>query len=230
MACLNPYALLCGLLSGRHVGDARRRLAAGLKTTGPVAERARRYGSLGPPLATLMLYRAGRDVALAVVGRAVDSVTSADANPTGPSNPTASRRQHMTARRLVSPTMQHGHAMDGECTGARPWLGAACWRLVGLRAQREVAALLASKLSIFGIMLQRRPSRCSRSSCPRHSSLHASLTVWDAVVEPPPRCSHMPVASAIFLPIIFAHTAWVYKVLWGKVDEKTVTDIRGPYY
>jgi cytochrome d ubiquinol oxidase subunit II len=38
------------------------------------------------------------------------------------------------------------------------------------------------------------------------------------------------VVSAIFLPIIFAYTAWVYKVLWGKVDEKSVTDKSGHAY
>lgn len=34
----------------------------------------------------------------------------------------------------------------------------------------------------------------------------------------------MLVVSLIFLPIAAAYTAWVYKVLWGKVDEKSVTD------
>ena len=34
----------------------------------------------------------------------------------------------------------------------------------------------------------------------------------------------MLVATAIFLPMIMAYTAWVYKVLWGKVTEDQVTD------
>jgi cytochrome d ubiquinol oxidase subunit II len=58
---------------------------------------------------------------------------------------------------------------------------------------------------------------------------NSSLTVWDA------SSSHltlfiMLVVSAIFLPIIFAYTAWVYKVLWGKVDEQTVNDKSGHAY
>jgi cytochrome d ubiquinol oxidase subunit II len=57
----------------------------------------------------------------------------------------------------------------------------------------------------------------------------SSLTVWDA------SSSHMTlfimlVVSVIFLPLIFAYTAWVYHVLWGKVDEKMVSDKSGHAY
>ena len=50
----------------------------------------------------------------------------------------------------------------------------------------------------------------------------SSLTVWDS------SSSHltlfvMLVMTAIFLPLILAYTAWVYKVLWGKVTEDDVT-------
>jgi cytochrome d ubiquinol oxidase subunit II len=40
----------------------------------------------------------------------------------------------------------------------------------------------------------------------------------------------MLVVSLIFLPIIIAYTSWVYKVLWGKVDEGTVNDKSGHAY
>jgi cyd operon protein YbgT len=33
----------------------------------------------------------------------------------------------------------------------------------------------------------------------------------------------MLVVTAIFMPIILAYTAWVYRVLWGKVTEADVT-------
>jgi cytochrome d ubiquinol oxidase subunit II len=52
---------------------------------------------------------------------------------------------------------------------------------------------------------------------------NSSLTVWDSLV------SHqtlfiMLVVTAIFMPMILAYTAWVYKVLWGKVTEADVTE------
>jgi cytochrome d ubiquinol oxidase subunit II len=32
----------------------------------------------------------------------------------------------------------------------------------------------------------------------------------------------MLVAAVFFMPIILAYTAWVYKVLWGKVTEEQI--------
>jgi cytochrome d ubiquinol oxidase subunit II len=32
----------------------------------------------------------------------------------------------------------------------------------------------------------------------------------------------MLVATLIFLPMVLAYTAWVYRVLWGKVDEAAI--------
>ena len=51
---------------------------------------------------------------------------------------------------------------------------------------------------------------------------NSSLTVWDS------SSSHltlfvMLVAALIFMPLILMYTAWVYKVLWGKVTEDDVT-------
>jgi cytochrome d ubiquinol oxidase subunit II len=33
----------------------------------------------------------------------------------------------------------------------------------------------------------------------------------------------MLVCTVIFMPLILMYTAWVYKVLWGKVTEADVT-------
>jgi len=75
-------------------------------------------------------------------------------------------------------------------------------------------------LSIFGII-----STVGLSMFPfiLPSSLdpNSSLTAWDS------SSSHltlfiMLVVTAIFLPIVLAYTTWVYRVLWGKVDEKMI--------
>lgn len=93
--------------------------------------------------------------------------------------------------------------------------------VLGLRAGREVSTLLWSKLAITGII-----SSVGLTMFPfiLPSSLHprSSLTVWDS------SSSHltlfiMLVATVIFMPIILAYTAWVYRVLWGKVGEADVT-------
>jgi len=57
----------------------------------------------------------------------------------------------------------------------------------------------------------------------------ASLTVWNS------SSSHqtlfvMLVMAVIFVPIILAYTAWVYKVLWGKVTEDDINADSGTVY
>jgi cytochrome d ubiquinol oxidase subunit II len=32
----------------------------------------------------------------------------------------------------------------------------------------------------------------------------------------------MLAATVIFMPIVLLYTAWVYRVLWGKVSEKSI--------
>ena len=99
---------------------------------------------------------------------------------------------------------------------------AACLAFLGLRAGREVTTLLASKMAIFGMIasigLTMFPFILPSSSDPR-----SSLTVWNA------SSSHltlfiMLVSTAIFLPLILLYTAWVYKVLWGKVTAEDVAE------
>jgi cytochrome d ubiquinol oxidase subunit II len=100
--------------------------------------------------------------------------------------------------------------------------------LMGLRAGREVSTLLASKLAIFGMIssvgLTMFPFILPSSSDPK-----SSLTVWNA------SSSHltlfiMLVVTVIFLPLILMYTAWVYRVLWGKVTADDVRDNSNSLY
>jgi cytochrome d ubiquinol oxidase subunit II len=214
---LNPYALLCGLLS---VAMLVMHGAAWLilKTSGPVAERARTYGSLAAFAAILLFALGGIFLATGVDGYRITS----DISSTGPSNP-------------LFKTAEHAGTWFANY-GTYPWLliapacgfAGAALALLSMRVRLEVTTLLFSKLSIFGIIstvgVSMFPFILPSSLDPR-----SSLTVWDA------SSSHltlfiMLVVTAIFLPIIFLYTAWVYKVLWGKVDEKAITDKSGHAY
>jgi cytochrome d ubiquinol oxidase subunit II len=55
------------------------------------------------------------------------------------------------------------------------------------------------------------------------SSTHPgeSLTVFDASSSQA-TLRNMLIATVIFLPIVLVYTAWVYRVLWGKVSSATV--------
>jgi cytochrome d ubiquinol oxidase subunit II len=57
----------------------------------------------------------------------------------------------------------------------------------------------------------------------------SSLTVWDA------SSSHltlfiMLVVTVVFIPLIVIYTSWVYRVLWGKIDETEIREGSGHAY
>ena len=118
----------------------------------------------------------------------------------------------------------------------RPWIAVApavgilgaLLASLGLRAGREVSTLLFSKLAIIGIIssvgLTMFPFILPSSVDPR-----SSLTVWDSSSSQQ-TLFVMLVAAVIFVPIILAYTAWVYKVLWGKVTEEYVKKESGSVY
>lgn len=215
---LNPFALLCGLLSVAMLlmhGGAW----LALKADGAVAERGRRYG-LWAALATVALFAlGGLALALFVDGYRITSAVVTD----GPSNP-------LLKEAAVAP----GAWFDN--FAARPWLwvapllglaGAAVAALL-LRLRADGVAILASGLSIFGVIstvgLAMFPFVLPSSLDPR-----SSLTVWDS------SSSHqtlfiMLVVTIIFLPIVLAYTAWVYRVLWGRVTERDVRAGTGHFY
>ena len=56
----------------------------------------------------------------------------------------------------------------------------------------------------------------------------SSLTVWDS------SSSHLTLfvmlaVTVIFMPLILLYTAWVYKVLWGKVTMDEITENKNAY-
>lgn len=215
---LNPFALLCGLLSVSMLvmhGSAWLMV----KTSGPIAERARRYGSVAAPVTVLLFAAAGALVWVGIGGYRVTSVM----DPLGVSNP------------LMKTVAEDSGAWFANYA-AHPWLlvvpalgvfGAAA-AFLGLRARREVSTLLLSAASITGIIatvgVSMFPFILPSSIDPR-----SSLTLWDS------SSSHltlfiMLVVSVIFIPTIVVYTSWVYKVLWGKVDDASIDDKKGHAY
>jgi len=207
---LNPFALLTGIVSlAMLVTHGAAWLS--LKAEGPVAARARRFGTVTGLVTIAGYLLAGLWLAVGIDGYAILGEVVTD----GPSNP------------LYSEVGRTGTWLSAYAD--RPWivvapiLGLAGMALavLGLRAGREVSTLLWSKLGIFGAIssvgLTMFPFILPSSIDPK-----SSLTVWDS------SSSHltlfiMLVSTAIFMPLILMYTAWVYKVLWGKVTEKDVT-------
>ncbi len=215
---LNPFALLCGLVSvAMLVMHGATWLV--LKADGVVAARARTIGSIAALVTLVLFVLGGMALYLFVAGYQITSPIVT----TGPSNPL-----------LKTAEMARG-AWFGNYA-AYPWLLAVpavgllgtALAALALQARWEVAALLSSALGIAAIIatvgVSMFPFILPSSLDPR-----SSLTVWDT------SSSHMTlfimlVCVVIFLPLILAYTSWVYKVLWGKVDEKAIRDGEGHAY
>ncbi|MEQ3671280.1 cytochrome d ubiquinol oxidase subunit II [Pseudophaeobacter sp.] len=211
LGLLRPFAILVGIVSFSML------LMHGaawltLKTEGVIAERARRIGSTAGMIAAGGYALAGLWLAVGIDGFALANEVA----PSGPSNP------------LYSEVIREGSWLAAYV--ARPWIIVApmmgflgiALAVRGLRAGHEVSTLLWSKMAIIGIIasvgLTMFPFILPSTVDP-----NSSLTVWDA------SSSHqtlfiMLVCAVIFMPLILAYTAWVYKVLWGKVTEADVTN------
>lgn len=208
---LDPFSILAGLVSlTLLVMHGAAWLT--VKTTGPVQLRARAIGSVAALLAVAAYALAGVWMAFGVEGFRIvgDHATG------GPSNPL-----HFQVERTASWLTAYAD---------RPWIAIApamglvggLLTFAGLRAGREVSTLLFSKMAILGVIssvgLTMFPFIMPSSLDPR-----SSLTVWNS------SSSHltlfiMLICAVIFMPLILAYTAWVYKVLWGKVTEADVSE------
>lgn len=208
---LNPFGLLAGLLSVAMLCMH----GAGwltLKTAGAVNARARRIG-MAAAIITIALFAIGGFWLTMIDGYRFTSTP----DPFGPSNP-------------LYKTVEVASGVWFQNYAAHPWmliapaLGflGAVGALAAFAARKDGLPWLMSSVSIFGIIstvgLSIFPFILPSSIDPR-----SSLTVWDA------SSSHltlfiMLVCAAIFIPIIVAYTSYVYKVLWGKVEAKDVTD------
>lgn len=209
---LNPFALLAGLVSVAMLlmhGGAW----LALKIEGTVADRARRYASFAS-VATILLYGlAGVWLWFAVGGYQLTSEQVSN----GPSNPLLKTVASGVAGGWFTNYHNHPWTMLAPVLG----IGGALLALLGLRARWEGITVIFSGLSVAGIVLSVGASMFP-FIVPSSSDLRSSLTVWDA------SSSHltlfiMLVCSIVFVPLILAYTAWVYRVMWGKVRPRDIT-------
>lgn len=208
---LNPLALYCGLVSLAMIVMHG---AAWLtfKAEGMVAQRARTIGS-GAALATALLFAGGGVLtSLGLLGGyRVTSPIVWD----GPSNPLTKTVVADGGAWLAN---FHAHPV----LWLVPLLGivAPLVAWLGFRSGKEGLTFLASKLGVAMIVttvgVAMFPILLPSSTNPAHS-----LAVFDASSSRA-TLRNMLFATAIFMPLILGYTAWVYRVLWGKVGEKNV--------
>jgi cytochrome d ubiquinol oxidase subunit II len=208
---LNPFGLLCGLVSlSMMLMHGSCYLA--LKADEPVAGRARRIGQ-GAALAVILLFAlAGWMIAASVPGYRITSAI----DPEGLSNPIGKTVVREAGAWLVN-YGAHSWMIVAPVLG---FLGALLAALL-LWLGRNVFAFIASALSTIGIVATAGTSMFP-FLLPSSSSPESSLTVWDASSSRF-TLGLMLVAALIFVPIILLYTSWVFRVMRGRVTAEGIT-------
>lgn len=215
---LNPFALLCGLVSLTML-TAHGAAFVKLKSEGVVAARASKALRIASLLAVVCFVVAGALVATLIGGYTITTPAPYDsvANP-------------------LLKSVEPGTGLWISNYGLYPWMaiapvlgilgGVVAFALAGSRLEKT--AFFGTSLLIIGVILTAGfsmfPFIMPSSLDPR-----SSLTVWDATSSKT-TLEIMLVAVIIFLPIVLAYTTWAYRIMRGKVTVEAVEDKRNSLY
>ncbi len=207
---LNPFALLCGVLSVCMLA-MHGAFFLNVKTTAKIQHRAQIVAQYTAVLAVVLFVLGGIWVSYWMNGYEVSGLLAHD----GPSNP------------LYKKVIQKAGAwlsnfQSNPITIGVPVLGIVSPLLAAMLKKHPKLAFVLSALSLVGIIatvgISMFPFLLPSSSHPSQS-----LIVWDSSSSQL-TLFLMLIATGIFLPIILCYTAWVYRVLRGKVTEKTLIE------
>ncbi|MHB1948035.1 MAG: cytochrome d ubiquinol oxidase subunit II [Gammaproteobacteria bacterium] len=204
---LNPFALLCGLISVCMLAMHGASFLV-IKTEGVIQERAINYVRLFG-IATIILFAvAGFWLATRIPGYVVTSNILFDA----PANPLHKKVATQLGAWLANYSKYPLTLAAPACGFGGAIL--AIW-LAGLR--RGKLAWLMSATSVTGIITTVGVSMFP-FILPSSTQPDMSLLVWDASASQL-TLFLMLIATVIFIPLIIAYTSWVYYVLRGKVTR-----------
>lgn len=211
---LNPYALCCGVLSVLMLA-MHGAFFMQIKTEGSLQLKARK-GARYAALLMILLFIIMGFWTNHIDGYLLKSAVHHD----GPSNPLYKEVE----TRLGA---WFSNYKDMPIVVLVPILSLTCAGLATILAEKVLLAFALSSLSVGSLIgtvgISMFPFILPSSTHPKHS-----LMVWDSSSSQK-TLFIMLIATAIFLPIIMAYTAWVYRVLRGKVNAKTIKEQTSSY-
>ena len=209
---LNPFALVAGLVSVAML-TMHGAFYLQLRTEGAVQARAIVAARLAGVVLLAAFVAAGFWVSMGIDGYQIVSMPPADSAFL----PTAK-----TVERLPAGWLHNYSKLPWTVVAPLAAVGATILALIASALVRAALAFVLSCIAVAGVVLTAGfalfPFIMPSSSHPAHS-----LTIWDSV------SSHKTLqvmfwAVPIFVPIICLYTAWVYRVMRGKVTEQRVRD------
>ncbi|WP_261815475.1 cytochrome d ubiquinol oxidase subunit II [Vibrio gallicus] len=214
---LNPFALLCGLVSLAMI-ILQGATWLQMKTTADVHKRARTVAQL-MGIATVALF--------AIAGVWIQSlngyVVASQMDLAGPSNP-------LTKEVIVEAGAWMNNFAKYPAMWAAPIIGLAMPLLAALmsRIERGGFAFVFSSLGNAGIIFT---AGLSMFPFVMPSSLNPSqsLTMWDATSSEL-TLNIMTVVAFVMVPIILAYTTWSYYKMFGRLDDKFIEENKNSLY
>ncbi len=209
---LNPFGLLAGVISLVMI------LAQGstwlmIKSDGTVRQRARVSAAIAGLLTGILFLLAGFWVAKAIPGYTIAQFAGIDAV----SNPL-----HKSVVVEAGSWMRNFQTYQWMMVAPALGVLMAFFTAIFAWAGKGALAFISSSLTMAGIILTAGfsmfPFIMPSSLNPAHS-----LTIWDATSSQN-TLSVMLVAALIFVPIVLGYTIWTYIKMFGRVNEKFVTD------
>jgi cytochrome bd ubiquinol oxidase subunit II len=210
-ALLNPFAVVCGLVSIAMLVMHGANYAA-LKTESPLNERAAGTARAAALLFIVLFTIAGFWLATRVAGYRITSIV----DPNAASNPL----NKQVAIEAGAWLKNYSHYPWMLAAPVLAYVGALlAWMTVRKRpgiafigsAITAAATICTAGFSAFPFLL------------PSSSHPGSSLTVWDASSSQG-TLLNMLIAAVIFVPIVLIYTAWVFRILRGKVSIKDLHD------
>lgn len=205
---LNPFALCTGLLSVLMLA-MHGAFFIQVKTEGVLQARAKTAARICAFLMVILFIACGAWVHYGIDGYALSSLVLHD----GPSNP-------LYKEAIIQPDAWFANYRAYPLTMTVPLLSIFSALLAILLASMVRTAFVLSAVSVGSLIatlgVSMFPFILPSSTHPKNS-----LIVWDSSSS---RLTLfiMFIVTAFFMPIIVAYTAWVYRVLRGKVTEESV--------
>lgn len=210
-ALLNPFALLCGVVSiAMIIFHGANYLL--LRTTGELQARARKVGIIAGTATAVLFLLGGIWVYFGIQGYVASGI-----DPAGVANPL-----------LKSVQMSQGawftNFFNYPVLFAVPLLAiaAAAVGVLCVYVWRPLTAVLASAVSILCIVLTPLIAMFP-FVLPSSSHLVSSLTMWDCTSSQL-TLQVMFIVTLIFLPIVLIYTGWAYKVMSGKMTAQYIKE------
>lgn len=205
---LSPYALLCGLVSVAMIAMHGGAYLA-VKAEEPVARRAR-TATLIAALLLILLFAAAGAWTAGLQGYRITGAFAHDAasNPLG-----------KTVVRAAGAWLDNYRSMPWLISA--PALGLLGAALAAVTARGGgVLAFLVTSASVVGVVATAGVSMFP-FILPSSADPASSLTVWDASSSRTTLLI-MLIAVVLFLPFVLAYTAFIYRVLRGRVTQRQV--------